>query len=171
MVEAAQNLDQDEVEKEEINEFLTFMLHGEEYGVDILRVQEIKGWDAVTAVPNMPEYVRGVINLRGTIVPVIDMRRRFDLEVLEYSETTVVIVLRILTEGHADRTMSIVVDGVSDVYQVEASNLKASPDFGGDIDTEFVKGIATVDKKMIVLLNIDHMLNSKELSVADMDAI
>ena len=86
MVEAAENLEElaVEIEKEEISEFLTFMLNGEEYGVDILRVQEIKGWDEVTSVPNMPDYIRGVINLRGTIVPVIDLRRRFDLEVLEY---------------------------------------------------------------------------------------
>lgn len=170
MVDAAENLEEQVVEKEEVNEFLTFMLNGEEYGVDILRVQEIKGWDEVTSVPNMPEYIRGVINLRGTIVPVIDLRRRFDLEVLEYSGTTVVIVLRVLTEGHADRTMSIVVDGVSDVYQVAASNMKESPDFGGEIDTEFVQAIATVDKKMVVLLDIDHMLNSKELSISDLIA-
>ena len=169
MVEAAQNIEalDLEVEKEVINEFLTFMLNGEEYGVDILRVQEIKGWDSVTSVPNMPDYIRGVINLRGTIVPVIDLRRRFDLETLDYSGTTVVIVLRVKTEGHADRTMSIVVDGVSDVYQVTASNMKKSPDFGGEIDTEFVQGIATVDQKMVVLLDIDNMLNSKELSVAE----
>ena len=169
MVEAAQNLEEIvEVEKEEVSEFLTFMLHGEEYGVDILRVQEIKGWDAVTSVPNMPEYIRGVINLRGTIVPVIDLRRRFDLEILEYSGTTVVIVLRVQSDGHADRTMSIVVDAVSEVYQVTSSNMKGSPDFGGEIDTEFVKGIATVDNKMVVLLDIDHMLNSKELSISDL---
>lgn len=169
MVEAAQNLEElaVEVEKEEISEFLTFMLNGEEYGVDILRVQEIKGWDEVTSVPNMPEYIRGVINLRGTIVPVIDLRRRFDLDILEYSGTTVVIVLRVITEGHADRTMSIVVDGVSDVYQVPSSNMKESPDFGGEIDTEFVQGIATVDQKMVVLLDIDHMLNSNELSISE----
>ena len=169
MGEAAENLEQAvQVEKEEVSEFLTFMLNGEEYGVDILRVLEIKGWDEVTSVPNMPEYIRGVINLRGTIVPVIDLRRRFELDVLEYSATTVVIVLRVQTEGHADRTMSIVVDGVSEVYQVAASNLKSSPDFGGEIDTEFVQGIATVDTKMVVLLDIDNMLNSKELNISDL---
>ena len=169
MGEAAENLEQSvQVEKEEVSEFLTFMLNGEEYGVDILRVQEIKGWDEVTSVPNMPEYIRGVINLRGTIVPVIDLRRRFELDVLEYSATTVVIVLRVQTDGHADRTMSIVVDGVSEVYQVTSSNLKSSPDFGGEIDTEFVKGIATIDTKMVVLLDIDNMLNSRELNISDL---
>lgn len=168
MGEAAENLeDTVKVKSDEIREFLTFMLNGEEYGVDILRVLEIKGWDEVTSVPNMPEYIRGVINLRGTIVPVIDLRRRFGLEILEYSGTTVVIVLRVQTEGHTDRTMSIVVDGVSDVYQVASSNLKITPDFGGEIDTEFVREIATVDKKMVVVLDIDNMLNSQELSIAE----
>ena len=169
MAEAAESL-QDEVEvaeDENSNEFLTFMLAGEEYGVDILRVQEIKGWDDVTSVPNMPDYIRGVINLRGTIVPIIDLRRRFDLEVLEYSGTTVVIVLKVVTEGHADRVMGIVVDGVSDVYQVANSNMKISPEFGGSVDSEFVKSLATVGDKMVVLLDIDHMLNSRELSIAE----
>ena len=169
MTEAAEVL-QDEIiesESDDVNEFLTFMLNNEEYGVDILRVQEIKGWDVVTSVPNMPDYIRGVINLRGTIVPIIDLRRRFDLDVLEYSATTVVIVLKVVTEGHADRVMGIVVDGVSDVYQVKNSNMKDSPEFGGSVDTEFVKALATVGEKMIVLLDIDNMLNSKELSILD----
>jgi len=170
MSEAAEEIVEQEVvntDEKEIREFLTFMLSGEEYGVDILRVQEIKGWDDVTSVPNMPEYIRGVINLRGTIVPIIDLRRRFDLEALEYGPTTVVIVLRVICDGHADRTMGIVVDGVSDVYQVETENLKHSPEFGTAVDTEFVQGIASVEKKMVVLLNIDHMLNSRELSIVD----
>jgi len=152
---------------EEIDEFLTFMLAGEEYGVDILRVLEIKGWDDVTVLPNMPEYIRGVINLRGTILPIIDLRRRFDLEPLDYGPTTVVIVLRVKHEGHTDRTMGIVVDAVSDVYQVKTSNVKTPPDFGTAVDIEFVRGMATVDKKMVVILDIDHMLNSNELSTVD----
>jgi len=173
MSEVAENIeveieeDVSETNDELVNEILTFMLCGEEYGVDILRVQEIKGWDAVTSVPNLPEYIRGVINLRGTIVPIIDLRRRFDLDVLEYSSTTVVIVLRVITNGHADRIMGIVVDGVSDVYQIKNSNMKTSPQFGGAVDTEFVKAMATVSEKMVVLLDIDHMLNSKELSIID----
>ncbi len=167
MAEAAENLqDEDDI----ANEFLTFMLDGEEYGVDILRVQEIKGWDDVTSVPNMPNYIRGVINLRGTIVPIIDLRRRFDLQALEYSGTTVVIVLKVITEGHSDRVMGIVVDGVSDVYQVASEDMKTSPEFGGAVDTEFVKSLATVGDKMVILLDIDHMLNSKELSIIDIVA-
>ena len=148
------------------DQFLTFMLAGEEYGVDILRVQEIKGWDAVTTIPNTPDYIRGVINLRGTIVPIIDLRLRFELEKLEYGPTTVVIVLRV-DSGDASRIMGIVVDGVSDVYNVPEEEIKPAPDFGSSVDTAFVKGLATVTEKMVIILDIDQMLNSKELAVLD----
>jgi len=146
------------------DQYLTFMLAGEEYGVDILRVQEIKGWGKVTPIPNTPDYVRGVMNLRGTIVPIIDLRKRFNLESIEYGPTTVVIVLRVESEG-CDRIMGIVVDAVSDVYAVPNEELRASPDFGGEVNVEFVKGLATVDEKMVIMLNIDKLLNSDELEM------
>lgn len=150
---------------ENTQQFLTFILAGEEYGVDILRVQEIKGWDAVTQVPNTPEYVRGVINLRGTIVPIIDLRIRFSMEQLEYGPTTVVIVLKVISGGDDNsRIMGIVVDGVSDVYNVNNEEINAAPDFGDGVDSSFVKGLATVDEKMVIILDIDHMLNSNELA-------
>jgi len=148
------------------DQFLTFMLNGEEYGVDILRVQEIKGWDAVTTIPNTPEYIRGVMNLRGTIVPIIDMRIRFSLERMKYGPTTVVIVLRVEGESKS-RVMGIVVDGVSDVYNLQQTDIKSSPKFGSAVDTEFVKGITTVGEKLVVILDIDYMLNSSELEVID----
>lgn len=149
---------------ENTQQFLTFILAGEEYGVDILRVQEIKGWDAVTQVPNTPEYVRGVINLRGTIVPIIDLRIRFNMEQLEYGPTTVVIVLKVLSGEDNSRIMGIVVDGVSDVYNMKKNEIKAAPDFGEGIDSSFVSGLATVEEKMVIILDIDHMLNSNELA-------
>jgi len=149
---------------ENTQQFLTFILAGEEYGVDILRVQEIKGWDAVTQVPNTPEYVRGVINLRGTIVPIIDLRIRFSMEQLEYGPTTVVIVLKVISGDDNSRIMGIVVDGVSDVYNVKNEEISAAPDFGDGVDSSFVKGLATVDEKMVIILDIDHMLNSNELA-------
>ncbi len=149
------------------NQFLTFMLAGEEYGVDILRVQEIKGWDTVTKIPNTPEYIRGVINLRGTIVPIIDLRLRFNLDYLEYGVTTVVIVVKVNSEGGKERTMGIVVDAVSDVYNISNEDFRESPDFGSAVDTDFVKGLTTVNEKMVILLDIDHMLNSAELNVLD----
>lgn len=148
------------------DQFLTFMLDGEEYGVDILRVQEIKGWDAVTTIPNTPDYIRGVMNLRGTIVPIIDMRIRFSMKHMEYGPTTVVIVLRV--EGKCNsRVMGIVVDGVSDVYNLKQTDIKPSPSFGSAVDTEFVKGITTVGEKLVVILDIDYMLNSAELDTLD----
>jgi purine-binding chemotaxis protein CheW len=141
------------------NQFLTFMLAGEEYGVDILRVQEIKGWETSTEIPNTPDYIQGVMNLRGTIVPIVDLRRRFDLEKVEYSNTTVVIVLKIKS-GESEKTIGFVVDAVSDVYNVTDEQLKPSPDFGSAVSTEFVKGLATVDEKMLILLDIDHLIDA-----------
>ncbi|MDH5409515.1 MAG: chemotaxis protein CheW [Gammaproteobacteria bacterium] len=148
-------------------QFLTFMLAGEEYGVDILRVQEIKGWDNVTKIPNTPDYIRGVINLRGTIVPIIDMRLRFGLNFLEYGQTTVVIVLKVNSNSGKSRIMGIIVDGVSDVYNIAKEEMKAAPDFGTAVDTKFVSSMSTVNDKMVILLDIDHMCNSAELSTID----
>lgn len=140
-------------------QFLTFMLNGEEYGVDILRVQEIKGWESATEIPNTPPYIRGVINLRGTIVPVIDLRRRFELEAIEYTNTTVIIVLRIRS-GDGEKTMGFIVDAVSDVYNVTPEQMKAAPEFGGQVRTDYVKGLATVDDKMVILLDIDQLVGT-----------
>ena len=144
------------------DQYLTFLLDGEEYGIDILRVQEIKGWDAATKIPNTPSYIKGVINIRGTIVPIVDLRSRFTLEHLDYSAATVVIVLRIMS-GERQRIMGIV-DGVSDVYNVPHAELNPPPDFGTAIGTEFVSGLATVQDKMVIMLDIDKLLNSKELA-------
>lgn len=148
------------------NQFLTFLLAGEEYGIDILRVQEIKGWEEATEIPNTPDYIQGVINIRGTIVPIIDLRRRFNLELLEYGATTVVIVLRV-ESANRSRIMGIVVDAVSDVYNVPTDEMKPPPDFGTAISIEFVRGLATVDDKMVIMLDIDKLLNSDELRVID----
>ena len=156
-IENAATLDAD------TDQFLTFILAGEEYGVDILRVQEIKGWDKVTPIPNTPEYIRGVINMRGTIVPIIDLRDRFGLEPMEYGPTTVVIVLRVMNE-QSDRIMGIVVDAVSEVYNVSEDDLKTAPDFGAAVCVDFIRGLATVDEKMVIVLDIDPLLNSDELA-------
>ena len=165
-----QGLDNDSLaENVEGNQYLTFLLAGEEYGVDILRVQEIKGWDNVTMIPNTPDYIKGVINLRGTIVPIVDLRARFSLEAIPYGITTVVIVLRVNTDN-GSRIMGIVVDAVSEVYNISDDALKESPDFGQAISTDFVMGLGTVDDKMIIVLDIDHLLNSSVLkAIADQD--
>ncbi len=147
------------------SQYLTFLLGGEEYGVDILRVQEIKGWDNVTQIPNTPDYIKGVINLRGAIVPIIDLRQRFNLENSSYGPTTVVIVLKVINH-EKERTVGIVVDAVSDVYNIATDEMKPPPDFGG-IDIEFVNGLATIEDKMVITLNIDELLNTASISEAE----
>lgn len=149
------------------NKYLTFVLATEEYAVDILRVQEIKGWSKVTMIPNTPNYICGVINLRGTIVPIIDMRERFKLKHQEYGQMTVVVVVKVLSVNNKERIMGIVVDAVSDVYDVAETEIKPPPDFGSVISTEFVRGLATVDDKMVIVLDIDRLLNSNELAIVD----
>jgi purine-binding chemotaxis protein CheW len=148
------------------NQFLTFMLAGEEYGLDILRVQEIKGWDSVAAIPNTPAYIKGVFNLRGTIVPIIDLRERFGLEKLSYGPTTVVIILNVRRENRT-RIMGMVVDAVSDVYSLVDDQIKPPPELGSAIDTQFVKGLATVDQKLVILLDMDLLFNSGDLAIVD----
>ena len=133
------------------NEFLTFALGEEEYGVDILKVQEIRGYDAVTRLPDAPEYIKGVINLRGTIVPVIDMRVKFRLEA-KVDTLTVMIVLNV-----ADRVVGMVVDSVSDVVQLTAEQIRAMPEVGTGIDRRFLTGIGALDERMLILLEIERL--------------
>lgn len=141
------------------DQYLTFMLAGEEYGVEILRVQGIQGWKPVTPIPNTPEYVLGVLNLRGMVVPIVDLRKCFNLSTAGFDSTTVVIVVKVVSKD-AERTMGVVVDAVADVYNVGPEAMNESPDLGGAISTDFVKGLATVDDKMIILLDIDFLINA-----------
>ena len=143
-------------------QYLTFILAGEEYGVDILRVQEIKGWENVTKIPNSPHYIKGVMNLRGSIVPIVDLRSRFNMEAQEYGPTTVVVVLRIET-NEKQRIMGVVVDAVSDVYDINSDLMQPAPDFGDHISVDFIKGLATVEDKMVILLNVDCLLTYTEM--------
>jgi purine-binding chemotaxis protein CheW len=144
------------------HEYLTFMLDGEEFGVDILRVQEIKVWTPVTEIPDTPSYLKGVINLRGEIVPIVDLRQRFRRQPLEYSATTVVVVLRTETNGQ-NVVVGVVVDAVSDVYKMDDRDIKAAPDFGSTIDNRFIEGMATVGEKIVILLNTVKLLDVEEL--------
>ncbi len=148
------------------SQYLTFRLGDEDYGVDILRVQEIKGWSPVTTIPNTPEYLRGVLNLRGAIVPIIDLRMRLNLSNVEYTATTVVIVLCVRAENQ-ERILGIVVDSVSDVLNVAQEEIRPSPDFGTAVNTEFIRGLATIDDAMIMLLDIDRLLRLDELKALD----
>jgi len=148
---------------DEVSQFLSFTLGAEDYGVNILRVQEIRGWQQVTRVPNAPPHVLGVLNLRGVIVPIIDMRMRFRMTKVEYNPTTVIIVLSV--QGAAGvHVFGIVVDSVSDVLDVQTRDVKAKPDFGAAVSTDFISGLATVGERMIMLLDIDKLLSADELA-------
>jgi purine-binding chemotaxis protein CheW len=142
-------------------QYLTFLLGDEEYGVEILRVQEIKGWESVTHIPNTPDYLCGVLNLRGTIVPVVDLRLRFEMPAREYTPTTVVVVLNV-GEG-VQRTVGVVVDGVSDAHNVLPEEIKPSPDFGTSISTDFISGLVSIGSEMMMILNIDRLLRVEAL--------
>lgn len=150
-------------------QYLTFIMAGEEYGVDILAVQEIRGWEESTLIPNSPDYIKGVINLRGTIVPIMDLRSRFGLENVEYSPVTVVIILKV--EGqNGDRVMGIVVDAVSDVYTISESETRRTPELTEDKNSVFIKGLVNVNDKMIILLNVESLL-SFQLNKSDVSDI
>jgi purine-binding chemotaxis protein CheW len=138
-------------------QMLTFHLGGETYGVDILRVKEIRGWSPVTRIPQSPAHVLGVLNLRGAIVPIIDLRLRFALQSAEFSPTTVIIVLSLHMEDGV-RECGVVVDGVSDVVDIAADAIKPPPALGNDKSSDFISGIATVDDKMLIVLNVDELV-------------
>lgn len=144
------------------HEYLTFLLDGEEFGVDILCVQEIMVWSPVTEIPGTPDYLKGVINLRGVIVPIVDMRQRFGSEGVEYDATTVVIVLR-AANLESSVVVGLVVDGVSDVYKVDDQDVKVAPDFGTQLNSQFLSGMATVDEKIVIILDAGKLLSVDEL--------
>ena len=144
------------------NEFLTFTLGKEEYGIDILRVQEIRGYDAVTAIANTPPFIKGVINLRGVIVPIVDMRIKFNLGNVEYNQFTVVIILNL-----AHRVVGMVVDGVSDVITLTSEQIKAAPEFGSALDTQYINGLGAVDSRMIILIDIERLMSSRDMDLID----
>jgi len=145
-----------------VGEYLTFKLGDEEYGIEILKVQEIRGYDAVTRIANTPEFIKGVINLRGTIVPIVDLRLRFNLGVVEYNEFTVVIILNL-----GGRIMGIVVDGVSDVIALQGSQIRPVPDLVATIDTKYLVGLGTMEERMLILVDIERLMTSQEMSLID----
>lgn len=143
-------------------QYLTFNLAGEQYGIDILKVQEIRGWTPVTRIPNVPSFVRGVMDLRGAVVPIIDLRGRFNLDEVTYSNTTVVI-LAMVGQETGGRVVGLVVDGVSDVLDIRAGDIQPPPDFGAAVNTEFLKGLVTLETGMVLLLDMERLLAVEEL--------
>ena len=142
-------------------QFLSFQLGAEEYGIDILRVQEIRAYEKATRMPNTPAYIKGVINLRGVIVPVIDLRMKFGLDSAEYNEMTVVVVLNL-----AHRTVGIVVDGVSDVLALAAGDIRPAPEFTARVDNAFVRGLATIDQRMLIIADIERLMTGADMALA-----
>jgi purine-binding chemotaxis protein CheW len=141
------------------HQVLTFVLGNETYGVDILRVQEIRGWSAVTKIPHAPSHVLGVLNLRGSIVPIVDLRMRFSLDRVDYTTVTVIIVVSVMSAA-GRRDFGVVVDGVSDVVDVNTEEVKAAPDLGAQGATDYIRGLVPVSERMVVLLDIDRLIGS-----------
>jgi len=148
---------------EATSQFLTFSLAGEEYGVDILRVQEVKVWTEVTVLPNTPSYIKGVLNLRGVIVPIIDLRARFEMEAVEYDDTTVIVVLKLLIENR-ERIIGLVVDSVSDVLDIPGSAVKPVSEFELNSRSEAITGVATVNNKLVIMMDATKLLDASEMS-------
>jgi purine-binding chemotaxis protein CheW len=140
-------------------QYLTFALGEEEYGVEILKVQEIKGYTPATPVPNTPEYIKGVMNLRGTIIPVVDLRAKLALNETEYNQFTVIIVVTVGT-----KVVGLIVDSVSDVLNIRNSDVQKPPDFGSTVNTDSISGMAKAGEKIVMLLDIDKVLNEEDLA-------
>jgi purine-binding chemotaxis protein CheW len=153
---------QHEAATPETLQFLAFTLGDEEYGVDIQKVQELRGYDAVTRIANAPDFIKGVVNLRGIIVPIIDMRIKFQLGMPTYDQFTVVIILNI---GH--RTIGMVVDNVSDVLSLQPLEIKPAPEMGTAIDTDYLIGLGTLDSRMLILIDIDRLMSSSDIGMVD----
>ncbi|MGJ7493418.1 chemotaxis protein CheW [Variovorax sp. ZT4R33] len=143
-------------------EFLSFTLGDEEYGIDIQKVQELRGYDAVTRIANAPAFIKGVVNLRGIIVPIIDMRIKFNLGEPSYDEFTVVIVLNI-----GGRVVGMVVDSVSDVITLSSEQIKPAPEMGSALDTDYLIGLGTLDERMLILVDIDRLMSSEEMGLVE----
>jgi purine-binding chemotaxis protein CheW len=143
-------------------EFLSFRLGAEEYGIEILKVQEIRGWENPTAIANTPDFIKGVINLRGIIVPIVDLRLKFRLGEAKYDEFTVVIILSV-----AKRVLGIVVDAVSDVITLAPQQISPAPEFGAALDTRFITGLGTVGERMLILADIERLMTSADMQLVD----
>lgn len=143
-------------------EFLAFTIGSEEYGIDIQKVQELRGYDAVTRIANAPDHIKGVVNLRGTIVPIIDMRIKFNLGEPNYDQFTVVIIVNV-----AERVIGIVVDSVSDVITLTGDQVKPAPPMSAAVDADYLIGIGTQDRRMLILLDIDKLMSSATFGLID----
>ncbi len=145
-------------------EFLSFTLGKEEYGISIQKVQELRGYDMVTRIANVPEFVKGVVNLRGIIVPIIDMRIKFKLGTPTYDQFTVVVILNV-----SGRVIGMVVDSVSDVITLDPKQIKPAPDMNATMASDYLVGLGTVDERMLILIDIDKLMSSPEMGLGNPD--
>ncbi|MCB1893863.1 MAG: chemotaxis protein CheW [Rhodocyclaceae bacterium] len=152
----------DDSHRELEQEFLTFTLGPEEYAIDILKVQEIRGYDTVTAIANAPKFIKGVINLRGTIVPIVDLRIKFGIGNVEYTPFTVVIILNL-----AERVVGVVVDSVSDVIGMTPDQIRPAPNFSSQVGASFIRGLGTVDERMLIVVDIERLMLAPEMALID----
>ncbi len=143
-------------------EYLTFTLGAEEYAIDILKVQEIRGYEKPTTIANAPDFLKGVINLRGTIVPIVDMRIKFNVGAAEYTPFTVVIILSL--QG---RVVGMVVDSVSDVTMLRTDQIRPAPEFAATVDTKYIKGLGTLGERMLIVVDIEKLMLSHEMALLD----
>ena len=143
-------------------EYLTFTLGPEEYAIDILKVQEIRGYEDPTTIANAPDFLKGVINLRGTIVPIVDMRIKFNVGKADYTPFTVVIILNI-----ASRVVGIVVDSVSDVTMLRSDQIRPAPEFAATVDTKYINGLGTLGERMLIVVDIEKLMISSEMALVD----
>lgn len=144
------------------SEFLTFTLGAEEYAIDILKVQEIRSYETPTLIANAPPFIKGVVNLRGTIVPIVDLRVKFNLGKIEYTPFTVVIILNI-----ARRVIGVVVDSVSDVLSLTPAQIRPAPDFSGSFDTRYILGLASVEQRMLIVTDIERLMSSADMELVE----
>ena len=144
-------------------QYLSFILAGEEYASDILKIQEIRDWKSSTLVPNSPDYIEGILNLRGDIIPIINLRTRFDLPASDKIANRIVIVLDIESDGK-NRLMGLLVDAVAETYDVDMDKVRPAPIGSSAIDDEFITGLTTLDNKLVILLDVDQLLSSGELA-------
>jgi purine-binding chemotaxis protein CheW len=144
------------------SEYLTFTLGSEEYAIDILKVQEIRGYEPPTLIANAPPFIKGVINLRGIIVPIVDLRIKFNLGKIEYTPFTVVIILNI-----AGRVIGAVVDSVSDVLSLNATQIRPAPDFSGSFDTKYILGLSSIDQRMLIVTDIERLMTSADMELIE----
>lgn len=146
-------------------EYLTFRLGEEEYGIDILKVQEIRGYEQPTRIANAPSFIKGVVNLRGVIVPIVDLRLKFNLGSAEYNDFTVVIILNL-----GSRVVGIVVDSVSDVMELSPEQIRPAPEVGSSVEADFITGLGTLNDRMLILIEIERLMSAADMALAEQAA-